>query len=412
MYGRVRRMAEPGYLTAAEAAEELGISAATLYAYVSRGLIHSESGDDSRSRRYRTEDVWALKRRKQNRREPERAAEDALHWGLPVLQSGLSLIRDGRLYYRGHDVVDLAATRSIEEVCALLWAGSVEAELPDPELLDLGGDEVLLRRIKAPLTLMEMFQVHLAVASARDTAAYDMRPPAVRRTGMVILRLLAALAAGGRQSRAGIAEVLQRRWCPKNEAAVDLLNAALVLYADHELNPSTFTARCVASAGATPYGVVTAGLAALQGSKHGGACERADALLREAPHERGAHQAVAARLRRGESMPGFGHALYPAGDPRGALLMRLARERCGGSKGFAVATALADAVREFMGEHPTVDFGLVTVCRGLDLPASAPLALLALGRTVGWIAHAIEQVHDGRLIRPRARYTGAQPVRS
>src|SRR5688572_1067391 len=114
MCGRVPRMTEPGYLSAAEAAEELGISAATLYAYVSRGLIRSETGPDPRSRRYRTEDVWALKRRKQNRREPERAAEDALHWGLPVLQSGLSLIRDGRLYYRGHDVVDLATTRSIE----------------------------------------------------------------------------------------------------------------------------------------------------------------------------------------------------------------------------------------------------------------------------------------------------------
>jgi len=90
-------MSEPGYMSAAEAAEELGISSATLYAYVSRGLIRSETGRDSRSRRYRTEDVWALKRRKQNRREPDRAAEDALHWGLPVLQSSLSLIRDAEI---------------------------------------------------------------------------------------------------------------------------------------------------------------------------------------------------------------------------------------------------------------------------------------------------------------------------
>lgn len=405
-------MAEPGFMTAAEAAEELGISPATLYAYVSRGMIRSESGADSRSRRYRTEDVWALKRRKQNRREPDRAAEDALHWGLPVLQSGLSLIREGRLYYRGNDVADLARTRTVEEVCALLWAGRLDAPLPDPEPVDLGSDGAALQRIEAPLTLMERLQAHLLVAAARDTAAYDMRPAALRRTGLVILRMLARVAGGvggSPSNHAAIAAVLQESWCPAKHDAFELLNAALVVYADHELNPSTFTARCVASAGATPYGVVTAGLAALQGSKHGGACERADALLREAPHPRGAHQAVAARLRRGEGMPGFGHPLYPDGDPRGALLMELARQRCGDSAGVEIASALAEAVRQYMGEYPTVDFGLVTVCRGLDLPSDAPLALLALGRTVGWIAHAIEQLDDGRLIRPRARYTGAQP---
>ncbi len=402
-------MGESAYLDATEAAEELGVSPATLYAYVSRGMIRSEAGVDSRRRRYRAEDVWALKRRKQNRRDPDKAAEDALHWGLPVLQSALSLIRDGRLYYRGHDVVEMATTRTIEEVCSLLWAGTLDADLPDPEPLQIGRDAATLRRIAAPLTTMEVFQLHLAVGSAYDTAAYDVRPAAARRTGVVILRHLAAVAAGARPSHRSVAEVLQRRWCPENPGATDLLHAALVLYADHELNPSTFTTRCVASAGATLYGVVSAGLAALQGSKHGGACERAEALLREAPHERGAHQAVAARMRRGEGMPGFGHPMYPDGDPRGALLMDLARQRCADSEGVAIAWALADGVRELMGEHPTVDFGLVTLCRGLELPSHAPLALLALGRSVGWIAHAIEQYGEGRLIRPRARYTGTEP---
>jgi len=401
---------EATQLTAQQAAAELGISLPTLYAYVSRGLIRSESGPDGRSRRYRTEDVWSLKRRKDHRRDPDKAAEEALHWGLPVLQSSLSLISEGRLYYRGHDVVTLATTCTIEQVAALLWAGSVEDRLPEAEAIDLGQDGVLLKRIKAPLTMMEIFQSNLLVAAAHDSSAFDVRPPSVQRTGLNILRLLAATAASVRPSKRSLAEVLQHRWCPKRPEAVGLLDAALVLYADHELNPSTFTARCVASAGATPYGVVLAGLAALQGSKHGGACERAEALLREAPHDRGAHRAVAARLRRGETMPGFGHALYPEGDPRGALLVELAQERCGGSEGVKVARALADAVWDLMGERPTVDFGLVTLCRALELPSRAPLALLALGRTVGWIAHAIEQYGEGRLIRPRARYTGEPPV--
>lgn len=396
-------------LTAHQAAAELGISLPTLYAYVSRGLLRSESGPDGRSRRYRTEDVWALKRRKDHRRDPDKAAEEALHWGLPVLQSRLSLISEGRLYYRGRDVVELATTSTLEEVAALLWAGSVDSPLPESEPIDLGRDGALLKKIQAPLTVMEVFQTHLTVAAAHDSSAFDVRPLSVQRTGLHILRLLAATAAGVRPSKRSVAEVLQRKWCPKKPEATALLHAALVLYSDHELNPSTFTARCVASAGATPYGVVLAGLAALQGSKHGGACERADALLREAPHERGAHRAVAARLRRGETMPGFGHPLYPDGDPRGQVLTQLVRERCARAEGVKVATALADAVWDLMGERPTVDFALVTLCRALELPSHAPLALLALGRTVGWIAHAIEQYGEGRLIRPRARYTGELP---
>ncbi len=401
---------EATQLTAHQAAAELGISLPTLYAYVSRGLIRSESGPDGRSRRYRTEDVWALKRRKDHRRDPDKAAEEALHWGLPVLQSSLSLISDGRLYYRGRDVVTLATTCTIEQVAALLWAGSIDQRLPEAEAIDVAQDGALLKKIKAPLTIMEVFQTHLTIAAAYDSSAFDVRPVSVQRTGLNIVRLLAATAAGARPSKRSVAEVLQRRWCPKRPEAVELLHAALVLYADHELNPSTFTARCVASAGATPYGVVLAGLAALQGSKHGGACERAEALLNEAPHDRGAHRAVAARLRRGESMPGFGHPLYPDGDPRGALLVRLVQERCPDSGGVKVARALADAVWDLMGERPTVDFGLVTLCRALELPSHAPLALLALGRSIGWIAHAIEQYGEGRLIRPRARYTGELPV--
>jgi citrate synthase len=268
---------------------------------------------------------------------------------------------------------------------------------------------VALLRLKSPLTVMEIFQLHLAIAAAHDPSAYDLRPRSVQRTGVNILRLMAATAATVKLSKRGVVDVLCEKWCANRPEASGLLHAALVLYADHELNPSTFTARCVASAGATPYGVVTAGLSALQGSKHGGACERAEALLREAPNERVAHRAVSARLRRGESMPGFGHPLYPDGDPRGALLLTLVRERCRGSAEIGKAVALADAVLDLMGERPTVDFALVTLCRTLELPSQAPQALLAIGRTIGWIAHAIEQYEEERIIRPRARYTGRTP---
>jgi citrate synthase len=395
------------YLSASEAAAELGVNLPTLYAYVSRGLIRSEAEGTARRRRYLAEDIWLLKQRKQHRRDPAKAAQEALHWGLPVLESRLSVIHDGRLYYAGRDVVSLATGSSIEQVAALLWMGDLQAPFPDDVIDPPGWKSVA--RVAAALPPLEALQVFLPVAAAHDPFAFDLRAAAVQRSGAKILRVLAAAAVGARPTRRPVAEVLQTHWVPKAPGAAALLQAALVLYADNGLNPSSFTARCVASAGSTPYAVVAAGLAALQGTKHGGACERAAGLLQEARTPRGARAAVVARLRRGEPIPGFGHPLYPAGDPRGALLMRLVAEHRPSSPDVALATALAAAVRELMNEHPTVDFGVVTLCRALGLPAGAPLALLGVGRVVGWIAHGLEQYREGREIRPRAKYAGALP---
>src|SRR5687768_4589840 len=113
-------MAEPGYLTAHEAATELDISLATLYAYVSRGLIRSEANGKIRTRRYRLEDIRALKARKEQRRDPVKAAASALHWGAPVLESAISLIADGQFYYRGHQATALAVTHTLEDVAWLI----------------------------------------------------------------------------------------------------------------------------------------------------------------------------------------------------------------------------------------------------------------------------------------------------
>src|SRR5919199_418694 len=124
---RVRRfggMGEGRYMSALQAAEELGVSPATLYAYVSRGLVRSEAAEKGgRSRRYRAEDVRRLRERKEQRRDPSKAAEGALYWGAPVMESAITLIADGRLYYRGRDALELISGSSIEEVAALIWTG-------------------------------------------------------------------------------------------------------------------------------------------------------------------------------------------------------------------------------------------------------------------------------------------------
>jgi citrate synthase len=397
-------------LTAAEAAAELGISVQTLYAYVSRGRLRSVTQGRARARRYLQEDVWALKQKKLYRGDPVRVAEEALHRGLPVLQSRVSVVTDGRLYYRGRDAVELATQHGFEEVVALLWLGDLAAALPEVPIdaFNFGWRDV--DRMTRELAPLQACQLVLPLASASDPGAYDLRPHAVHRAGVKILSLLVAVATRRRPLALGIAKRLQQAWKLEDDIA-PLLEAALILYADNGLSPSTFAARCVASAGSTPYEVVAAGVAALQGSKHGGASERAEALFLEAGAAGGPRRAVAARLRRGDEMPGFGHPSYPEGDPRGRLLLELAARHRPRSSAVALAKRIAAAVREMVNQEPNVDFGVATLCRALELPPSAPLTLLGLARTAGWIAHALEQYEEGRVIRPRERYAGEPPQR-
>ena len=394
-------MRSTGTLSAAEAAEALGITRATLYAYVSRGLVRSEARDGSRARRYRAEDVAVLLQRREQRRDPGRAMADALHWGTPLLESSLTLIADGELFYRGVPVAELATTSSLEQVAALLW-GDFPDEAPP------AGSHGLLR-LESELPPIEALQMVLVSASAHDLAGYDLSRQGVQKTGARIVRLLAAAAAKLKGSRRPVAEVLAESWAPGRAAAVPLLQAVLVLTADHELNVSAFTARCVASARATPYGAVTAALAALRGSLHGGSTEQVEALFDEAGRPERAAEVCRSRLRRGERLPGFGQPLYPEGDPRGALLMELLRQAAPNSRPLALADALSTTARELIDKGPNVDFAVAAVRRVLGAPDHAALALFAVARSVGWIAHVLEQYEEGRLIRPRARYTGPTP---
>ena len=398
-----------GHLSANEAAEELGISVATLYAYVSRGLIRSEDAPGpSRARRYRAEDVAELRRRKELRHRPEEATAGALAWGMPVLESAITLIADGRLYYRGRDAGALAQESTVEDVARLLWndvlddtAFSFGAALDaatEPSLTtDQPGDALVCAQATLPLM------------AAGDPAAYDLSHAALERAGARIVRHITSLVAGGSWSEAGVVATLLAGWELEEAAAARLLNAALILSADHELNVSTFTVRCVASAGAPLYAAIAAGLAAMQGARHGGATLQIEAVLAEIERPDDAAPALARRLRRGDPLPGLGHALYPQGDPRGRSLFELLRAELPDSPAIGRATAVAEAAANLNGRQPTHDFALVVLCRALELPAGTALQLFALGRCLGWIAHSIEEYGRARLIRPRARYTGPTP---
>jgi citrate synthase len=401
------------WLTAEEAARTLRVSRATLYAYVSRGFVRSQpSPGASRDRRYSGEDVEALRRRTEERRDPDRAAARALQWGMPILESAIALIDGRALYYRGHDAVALARSRSVQEVASLIWTRRFDATFaPDAMAgprawpVDDQGMPFLTRA-----------QARLSYASADDHAASDLRPASVAITGWRIANLLADLpgrAVDGRRPRGRGRRVVDGRPLEDRLAhalgvprAADVLRSALILCADHELNVSAFTARCVASAGSNPYAVVVAGLAALGGTKHGGVSARVESTLHAMRGARNIRTAVAERLRRGEALDGFGHPLYRDGDPRAAALLELLGERFPSSAELAFVIEFAAAAAAALRERPTIDFALAAIARVLKLPPGTALTLFAIGRAIGWVGHAIEQYETGMLIRPRAKYVG------
>lgn len=209
-----------------------------------------------------------------------------------------------------------------------------------------------------------------------------------------------AAAALGTEPRAAPLHVQCADVWGLGEAAADRVRQALVLCADHELNVSGFTARCIASAGASLKAALVGALAALSGARHGGSTTRVEAVWRMLEGADDIPRAVRDLLAGGMDMPGFGHPLYPAGDVRAKAILAAVGPQC------PEAAAIASAVQALTGRGPNLDFALVALRRDLGLPEGSAFLIFALGRSAGWIAHALEQRDSGTLIRPRAVYVG------
>ena len=402
------------YMTAAEAADALGISRATLYAYVSRGLLRSAPGIDTRQNRYPAADVRRLARRKADGRRAGKVAQKVLDWGVPVLESSITLIADGRLFYRGHDAVELARAATLEDVAALLWECAPRRIADAPAAPIASAQWSAWLKLWGAHTPLERALVLLPAAAAQVPRIWAQGRDAQIDTGAMLMRLLAAALMSAAPSNEPLHRQFAHTWGLRGRASAEVLRAALVLCADHELNASTFTVRCITSTGMHLFGAAAGGLAALGGPRHGGETVRVAALLDDASRAPDLHRFLAERLapdERGASdrsapLPGFGHPLYPDGDPRARLLLDLIGTRAAARAQMAELDALIQAVADTTGARPTVDFALAALERVLDLPRGAAFALFAAARVTGWIAHALEQTADGRLIRPRARYVG------
>lgn len=412
------------WMTAAEALDVLNVRPQTLYANVSRGKIRARPDDDDPRRSlYHRDDVLRMARRANGRRKVEAVSTQAMQYGDPVLPSAISTAFEGRLLYRGHDAAALANSASLEEIAALLWqctpaeAAAIWPVCPEvghaPHQAAANTTAEHQRRRRDPDragagNALAAGLLALAERSAVDPPSLGRPAAELRAEAASVLATLAdalvgaspdtAATAAGHPAR--ISARLARAW--HAEAHEDLIRRTLVLMADHELNASTFATRVAISTGASLAAGVLAGFTTLTGPLHGGAAAEFSQLVAQA-QANGADAAVRRWLDGKRPLPGFGHPLYPDGDPRAqALLRKLPKVQ--------PHEELAVAAEQQAGELPSIDYALATLSAACGLPADAPFILFATGRCVGWLAHALEQVQANRLIRPRARYTGPAAI--
>lgn len=398
------------WLTAVQALELLGVRPQTLYANVSRRRIRAKPDPkDPRRSLYHEGDVQSLARKRGGPRKAEIVAAGAIEWGDPVLPSAISTVAASRLWYRGQDAAALSESRTLEQIASLLWetdetlgldataatARSAPRERAvvqrnRPARPVTGGTRAATRAVTA---LQSVF-LALAARASTDPPTRGRSLPVLRAEAADVLASVSDSLLGPGQTP--LHERAARTW--GRPGAADILRRALVLLADHELNASTFATRVTISTGASLSAGVLAGLATLTGPLHGSAgiavLELMGAAERQSPMV-----AVRACLEQGQPVPGFGHPLYPEGDARARALMS-------GLELPAQYEQVAEIVEDLVGERPAIDFALAAVTRSYRLPTEAPLLIFALARTVGWLAHALEQAATGHLIRPRARYVG------
>jgi citrate synthase len=349
--------------------------------------------------------------------------------GVIAGETAISTIAGG-LQYRGYSIEELAAHGTFEEVVHLLLYG----ELPKADQLAalskrLGAAATIpaalldfLRRPSADASLMDVMRTAASALALWDPDVADNSPAANLRKAERLTAQLPVVLAARHRLAAGLEPIAadpklslagNLLWMLRGEApterATRALDVSLILYAEHEYNASTFTARVVCSTLADLHSGVTAAIGALKGPLHGGANERVLEVLEQVGSADKAEQWIRDALARKERIMGFGHRVYKTGDPRATLLKRFCRELAAETK-HEELESIADTIERIVVAEkklpPNLDWPSARLYYYLGLPVPLYTPLFVVSRVVGWSAHIIEQFAGNRLIRPRARYTG------
>ncbi len=398
-------MTEPRLLTTTQTAGLLGVKTATVYAYVSRGILHRQAGADRRSSAFDRREVEELAGR-------SRPATRTRALDLVIDTSITRLDPDGALHYRGSDATVLARTRSFEQVAELLWAAD-EVSPWESSATTLRYGRRAQRAMPPRASVADRLLAIAAAAGSTDPLRDDLRPVAV--TGAARSLITAMVEALPDRSPLAGRTIAHRLWSKLAAAGarhrpgrgqVGVLNAALVLCADHELAASTLAARIAASVRADPYLVVLTGLATTGGARHGRSAGTVEAALHTMSSPAAVGPGLSGLLHTGGSLPGFGHAVYRAGDPRATALLDLLDATGGTARRRAVVHRVLELTTDRGAPPPNVDFALAAMSYCLGLVPGSAEAVFGLARCAGLIAHALEEYPHGLRYRARALYTG------
>jgi len=381
------QQSDENYLTTAEVARRLKVKPETIYAYVSRGLLTSVRARGRRGSLFAAADVERL------------ASRSVEHSGVvEQIESALTLLEGDELYYRGQSVRDLAINSSVESVAHLLWTGELTAQQPFPaprESVQLARSAMNVLPGSARLT--DKLRVAVAALGAADPLRFDLAPRSVTNAAEKLIgTLITALPGPSVSAQASLGARLWPKLSP-HPPRPEVLEAALILLADHGLAVSTVAARVAASARANLYAVVSAGLGALDGQYHGAAPTLAYEFLERA--QRDPLGALSDQLRSGEPVPGFGHRIYQERDPRAEVL--------GGLLGDHPVTETVSVLTARLPSFPNSDLAVAAMMHAFDFRPDAGDALFALARIIGWTAHALEEYAAPALrFRALGIYTG------
>ena len=379
-----------------EACRLLGVRSQTVYAYVSRGKLEvMPDPADTRRSLYRAEDVAGLAKRKQDGRKHEILAAKTLFGSEPSIPTALSTFFRGHPYYRGQDAVSLSQTATLEDVAQLLWNAEQVVDFSTPT------SSVPPRREKpgAGSSRVAAFTA-LASLAATGHSTRGRLTRVLHDEAQSLVGQLANAFGAQRDEHQPLHLRFANGWNQTSQVG-ELLRTAMVLLADHELTSSAFSARIAASTGASLPACLLAGLTTLSGPLHGDASGRVQALFDEVERQ-GEDKVVDHYLSAALPLAGFGHHLYPDGDPRAAALLALFEPSEVISRFIAKVTSLT-------GLQPNIDVALAALVARYRLPADAAFGLFATARSVGLLAHSMEQLSVAQVIRPRGRYVGIVP---
>ncbi len=395
------------WMTTAQAAHRLGVRHQTLYAYVSRGVLHSRRDASGRGSFFDPREVEALALRGR----PRQASRSR---SLEIqIETSITEISGHRIRYRGHDAVDLAQKATFEMVAELLWTGTLPDRSPiwSGSTIETTESCSLHRRLRLIAARAAVGDPHgrddiTVAAEARRLIASLVDSLPIAGTG----RCPRVILADGTIVRSTIAGRLWARLTTRRATPglMTAMNAALVLLADHEMAASTLAARIAASARADVHGVVAAGMGTLSGTLHGGESTRCRRILQLA-FEHPVDDVIDQALDQYGRLPGFGQMLYPKGDPRATHLLGLLHD-AGSSPVLDQVDQFVDATRRRNQPPPNVDLALAALGLSAGMPPDAGEAIFATARIAGWVAHALEEYREPVLrFRPRAVYIGSPP---